>query len=147
MSRKSFARKVERIEESVAPTGELILRLALGSVFLTHGWPKLKNPPQFAGFLRELGMPAPGVAAWDVALLETVGAALLIAGIITRPLALALAADMAVALAKVRVLKAPFTSGSQSGWDFELMLFAVSLALVFTGGGRFAVDRAVEDTV
>jgi putative oxidoreductase len=148
MLRKSFARRIEHIEESVAPTGELILRLALGGTFLAHGRQKLKDPSMFAGFLRQLGVPAPAVAAWGVALLETVGAGLLMAGVATRPLALALAADMAVALAKVRIPKAPFTSGpQQSGWDSELMLLAAALTLVFTGSGRYSVDRAVENAL
>ena len=64
-------------------------------------------------------------------------------GIGARPIALAIAIDMAVALAKVRIPKAPFTSGPEkSGWDSEFMLLASALALAFTGGGPFSVDHA-----
>ncbi len=146
--RKSLVRKIEEAEESVAPAGELVLRLALGSTFIAHGRHKLKDPSKFAELLRQMGVPAPLVAAWGLALLETVGAGLLMAGVATRPLALALAVDMAVALGKVRIPSAPFTSGPQtSGWDSELMLLAGALALVFTGGGRFAADRALGDAL
>jgi putative oxidoreductase len=122
--------------------GELILRLALGITFFAHGREKIRNPAGFAGFLRQIGVPAPLLNAWVVALLETVGAVLLILGLGTRVIALGLALDMLVALATVRIGKAPFTSGNQgAGWDSEFVLLAVSLALVFLGAGRFGIDH------
>jgi putative oxidoreductase len=125
-----------------AGVGELILRLALGITFFAHGRDKLKNPAGFAGFLRQIHVPAPLFNAWLVALLETVGAVLLILGAATRVLALGLAIDMVVALATVRIGKAPFTSGPHGGgWDLEFLLLACAVALVFTGAGHFALDR------
>jgi len=124
-----------------AGVGELILRLALGTTFIAHGRGKLKDPAGFGGFLRQLRVPAPMLAAWLVALLETVGAALLILGVATRLVALGLAIDMVVALATLRIGKAPFASGPQGGgWDLEFLLLAISLALVVTGAGRLALD-------
>jgi putative oxidoreductase len=76
--------------------------------------------------------------------LETVGAMLLILGLATRVIALGFTIDMLVAIVTVRVKmsKSPFTSGpTASGWDFEFILFAGALALVFLGGGRIAIDR------
>ena len=58
--------------------------------------------------------------AWIVALLESVGAVLLILGILTRPIALGLAVDMLVAIVSVRIrmAKAPFASTQQvTGWE------------------------------
>ncbi|HEV2749989.1 MAG TPA: DoxX family protein [Gemmatimonadales bacterium] len=121
--------------------GALMLRVALGTAFIAHGRGKLKDPAAFAGFLRQIRVPAPLLNAWIVALLETVGAVLLILGVATRVLALGLAIDMVVALATVRIGKARFTSGPQGGgWELEFLLMAGALALVFTGGGRFALD-------
>lgn len=133
----------ENLFAPYASFGELILRLALGITFLAHGRGKLKDPAGFAGFLRQIRVPAPLLSAWLVALLETAGAVLLILGIATRVLALGLAIDMLVALVTVRIKKAPFVSGQESGWDFEFLLLASALALVFTGAGRFALDRYV----
>jgi putative oxidoreductase len=124
-----------------AGVAELILRLAVGIVFFAHGRGKLKDPAAFAGFLRQLGVPAPVLNAWLVALLETVGAVLLVLGVATRLLALGLVVDMLVALTQVRIGHAPFKSGPQGGgWEFEFLLLALTLALVFTGAGRFALD-------
>lgn len=132
---------LDRLFAPYAGVGELILRLALGITFFAHGRGKLKNPAGVAGFFKQIGVPVPLVSAWLVALLETVGAGLLILGVATRVLALGLVIDMLVALAKVRIGKAPFTSGQQvAGWELEFLLLALALALVFTGAGRFALD-------
>jgi putative oxidoreductase len=122
--------------------GPLILRLALGVTFVAHGREKLRDPAGFAGFLRQIHVPFPLFNAWLVVLLETVGAVLLMLGLATRLIALGLAIDMIVALATVRIGKAPFTSGGKGGgWDFEFVLLAAALALVFMGAGRFGLDR------
>jgi putative oxidoreductase len=135
---------LDKLFAPYADAGELILRLALGFVFFPHGWSKLKDPRTFSGFLEQFGVPAPTFSAWLVALLETVGAALIILGLATRVLALGLAVDMLVAIltVKIRMAKAPFSSTAQvQGWEFEFLLMAGALALVFTGAGRLALDR------
>src|SRR5262245_38526331 len=122
-----------------ASVGPLILRIGLALVFLFHGWPKLNpNSPMkgvsgFADFLKQLGVPQPMVFAWIVALLETVGAVLLIIGLGTRIVALGLAIDMLVAiyLARIRMMKSRFAGGDGVGWEFEFALLVGSLALVF----------------
>jgi putative oxidoreductase len=121
--------------------GELVLRLGVGITFFAHGREKIKHPAGFAGFLRQIHVPMPLLNAWIVALLETLGAVLLMVGFATRLIALGLAIDMLVALATVRIGKAPFTSGAQgAGWDFEFILLMASLALVFSGAGRLGID-------
>ncbi len=76
---------LESIFAPYSGIGLLILRLALGIVMIAHGWPKLnpngpiKGPAGFGGFLKQMGVPLPILSGWVVALLETVGAVLLIA--------------------------------------------------------------------
>ena len=79
---------IRKVEDSIAGGGELVLRLALGITFFAHGRHKIKDPNAFATFLRQLGVPAPQLSAWSVALLETVGAACLMLGIGARPIAI-----------------------------------------------------------
>jgi len=134
---------VDHAFEPFAPFGILLLRLTLGIAFWPHGWQKLKGPAGFAGFLRQLKVPAPLSAAWVVALLESVGAVLLILGLATRLVAIGLAVDMLVAIVRVRIglAKAPFASTPQTqGWEYEFVLMGSSLALVFTGAGRLSID-------
>jgi putative oxidoreductase len=133
---------LENLFAPMAGVGELILRLAVGITFFAHGRGKIKNPAGFAEFLRQIHVPAPLLNAWVVAVLETLGALLLVLGLGTRVIALSLAFDMLVALATLRIGKVPFTSGPQgSGWDFEFMLLAAPLALVFLGAGQFGIDH------
>lgn len=140
---------LENIFSPLSAWGLVILRLALGITFLVHGWPKLnpngpmKGPAGLAGFLKQLGIPLPTFFAWVVALLETVGAVLLILGLGTRILAVGFAIDMLVAiwLVKRKMMKAGFMDQKVQGWEFEFALFAQSLALIFTGAGSIGLDR------
>lgn len=128
--------------------GLLILRLAVGLIFIIHGWPKLnpnspmQGPAGFAGFLRQMGIPLPLFFAWVVALLETAGAVLLMLGLGTRILALLFIVNMLVAIfvAKIRFLKVGFASQEATGWEFDFDLLAAALALLFTGAGSLALD-------
>jgi len=139
---------LENIFSPVSDVGLLILRVAMGIIFLVHGWPKLNpNSPMkgtagFAGFLKQMGVPLPGFFAWVVALLETVGAVLLVLGLGTRILGVLFAINMLVAIfvAKRRVMKVGFMAQQATGWEFDLALLAGALALLFTGAGSIALD-------
>jgi len=140
---------LESIFAPYSSIGLLILRLAVGIIMIAHGWPKLnpngpmKGPAGFGGFLKQMGVPSPIFFAWVVALLETVGSVLLILGLGTRVLALGFAIDMvfAILLARIRMGKAPFAGGGGIGWEFEFILGAGALALLFTGAGSLGLDR------
>lgn len=142
---------LENIFSPFSDWGLLILRLALGIVMIAHGWPKLnpngpmKGPAGFGGFLKQMGVPLPMFFGWVVALLETVGAALLILGLGTRILAVGYVIDMIVAivLARIGMMKSPFAGGQGIGWEFEFALGTMALALLFTGAGSLALDPLV----
>lgn len=127
--------------------GLLILRVALGAIFIVHGWPKVNpNSPMkgltgFGGFLKSMGVPLPSFFALLVGVLETLGAVLLILGIFTRLIALGLAIDMLVAITMVKrgMQKARFTDPQKGGWEFEFALMSQALALFFTGPGALAL--------
>ncbi len=139
---------LENIFSPYSDLGLFILRLAAGIIFLVHGWPKLnpnspmKGPAGFGGFLKQMGVPMPIFFGWVVALLETLGAVLLILGLGTRVLAVLFAIDMLVAIlvAKMRVMKVGFSAQQATGWEFDFILGAVALSLLFTGAGNIALD-------
>ena len=142
---------LESIFAPYSSLGLLFLRVGLGIVFFAHGWPKLNpNGPMkglvgVAGFFKQAGIPLPGFYAWVVALLETVGAVLLILGLGTRILAIGYVIDMIVATLLVRIgmAKSPFSGGQGIGWEFEFILGVAALALLFTGAGSFGLDAIV----
>lgn len=121
--------------------GLLLLRVGVAIVFLAHGLPKIKDVSQVAGFFKQANIPLAGVMAWVVALLETVGPALLVLGLGTRVIGLALAFTMAVATKTVKIdmLKTKFSGG----WEFEFILGVAALALAFTGAGALSIDAGL----
>ena len=131
-----------------APT---VLRVGLGIVFLVYGTGKLFNVgPQavgvtgFAGFLQSLGVPAPGVFAWVVALVEFLGGLALLLGVLTRVFAILIGIDMVFAMVLWHLPKGwDYQSG---GFEYPLVLFFGMVTLSLSGPGRLALDRWVLDT-
>ena len=119
--------------------GLAALRIATGVVFLDHGYQKLfkMGIGGVTGFFGQIGVPLPGVMATLITLLEVFGAIALIAGFLTRPLAVAFALDMLGAILLVQ-LKNGF-----SKYELEFLLFGASLALFLTGAGRYSVDAMI----
>ncbi|UCF21285.1 MAG: DoxX family protein [Gemmatimonadota bacterium] len=118
----------------------IALRVALGAVFMTHGWDKLTGPLGTPlGFnIESWGWPYPVVWAWGVALIEFFGGLLIIVGLLTRFAAAFIAGVMGVAILKVK-----FASGFVGGFELDFALLMIAIALVFCGGGRVSVDRDV----
>ncbi|NIN71057.1 MAG: DoxX family membrane protein [Gemmatimonadetes bacterium] len=120
--------------------GTIPLRLALGLIFMSHGWAKLTGPvgtPE--GFnIESWGWPYPVFWAWVVALIETFGGLLVIVGLFTRLAAFFIACVMIVAILKLKL-----NQGLIGGSEFEVALLMIALALLVTGAGRLSVDRDV----
>ncbi len=126
--------------------GPLVVRIALGVIFIYHGAQKLFGAwggPGLDGVAQMVGslgfQPA---FAWGLALAltELVGGGLVLIGLFTRYAALAIAVAMLVAILRVHWGK-PFAV-SQGGMEFALINLAAALSLVFTGGRAASIDRA-----
>ena len=126
----------------------LLLRLALGSVMWAHGAQKLLSlfgghGPQ--GFVRMVGtMGFPVSLAWLVIGLEFFGGIAIVLGVLSRLAALGFAVEMVVGIVKVHLANGFFMNwarapGRGEGYEFSLVLCALSLALLFSGPGRYAL--------
>ena len=115
----------------------LVLRLAVATVFIAHGYAKLfvMGHTAVAGFFTGLGIPLPGLASWAVALLEFGGGLALALGLFTRILALLFVADMLGAIGF-----ALFPHGFLGGFEFEFLLGAGALTLALAGAGAYSLD-------
>jgi putative oxidoreductase len=122
--------------------GLLSLRIAVGVTFLLHGIDKLSDISGTEQFFASLAIPAAGLVAPLVAVTETVGGLLLIAGLATRLAGAALTVNMAVALATSHDDLAFFVT--EGGIELEALLAGASLALALVGAGRFSLDRALD---
>lgn len=118
----------------------IALRLALGVVFMARGWEKLNGPLGTpAGFnIDDWGWPFPVFWAWLVALVETFGGLLIVVGLFTRIAAALIACAVIVAIVKVEAAR-----GFVDGFDFELVLLMIAVALALGGPGRLSVDLDV----
>ena len=76
-----------------------VARVAAGLVFLGFGPGKFLRHEAEASAFERYGVPFPDIATYAVGTLEIVGGIALIAGLLVRPVALALAANLLVAVA------------------------------------------------
>jgi putative oxidoreductase len=126
--------------------GLLLLRVVAGGTLFAHGAQKLfgwfggGGIRGTAGFFGSVGFRAPVVMATLAGLAEAGGLAFA-AGFLTPLAALGMAVVMLTAIGVVHWSKGFWNSGG--GYEFNLLLLTVALAVTATGPGRFSVDRAI----
>lgn len=119
--------------QQIAP---LILRVVLGIIFLVHGYPKFFK--QFSGtvqFFDSVGIRPAKFWVFVVGAVEFFGGIALILGIFTQIAAGLIAVNMLVAILKVKKAQ-----GFAGGYEFDLILMAAAISLLFLGPGIFAFD-------
>jgi putative oxidoreductase len=122
---------------SLQPVGLLVLRLVLGLIFFSHGYPKLAHSgADMQGFFVQHGLP--GYFVYISGVLEVFGALLLVLGLFTRGAALLLAIEMGVAIWKVHSTESYL---AVNNYEFPLAMLAGSFALATVGAGRLSLDQ------
>ncbi|HET9762064.1 MAG TPA: DoxX family protein [Casimicrobiaceae bacterium] len=119
--------------------GRLVLRLMLGGLLLFHGVAKLQHGVD--GIVeRVAGTGLPASLGYLVYVGEVLAPVLLILGLWTRLAALLVAANMVVAVLLAHAAQLS-ELGRSGGYALELQMFYffTAVAIVFLGGGRYAV--------
>ncbi|MFC4100116.1 DoxX family protein [Paenibacillus xanthanilyticus] len=117
--------------------GVLVMRVLLGITFFAHGLSKFQNGIDgTGGFFASLGIPLPEVMAYVVAIVELVGGILLAVGIGSRLIGAAFVVIMTVVMITLGYKK-PF----MGGYEFDLLLIAVSLFFTLSGDGTYSVRQ------
>lgn len=131
----------------------LIVRVALGVIFFAHGAQKMFG--WFGGhglqgtigyFRQALGIPAALTVL--AALTECFGGLAVLVGLLTRLAALGLIVDMLVAIAKVHgshgfFLNWSLEPGKGHGFEMNLALLGMALAVLVGGAGAVSIDRTI----
>lgn len=122
--------------------GGLILRVALGLVFIAHSlYLKLVvyTLPGTAEFFASIGLP--GVLAYVVFAAEALGGIALIAGVYTRLVAAALI-PIALGATWAHLGAGWLFTNEGGGWEYPALLVVALLVQFFVGGGALALRRS-----
>ena len=126
--------------DSLKPLALLLLRAAIGIIFIFHGYPKLFGHTRetmtafnHMGFPRYLGIVS-GV-------LEFFGGCMLIVGLFTRLAGLLLAIEMAIAVWQVHgLVSKPM---AVNNYEFPLSLAVGTFTLACFGAGLISLDQGI----
>lgn len=114
----------------------LVLRLALGLIFIVHGWPKLRNLNMTAGHFESMGFKPGNIWGTVVALVEFFGGLAVFFGFYASVGALGIACVMLIAL----LWKIQRGQGLVGGYELDLILLVTAIAVVLLGSGVYALD-------
>ena len=137
-------------------TATVILRFVLGVVFFAHGAQKMLGwfgGYGFAGTMAYFTGAAhiPAVFAFLAIAAEFFGGIGLMFGFLTRIAAFGISVNMLVAIATVHRAVGFFMNwgGTQKGEGFEyhLLVLAMTAFLIIRGGGAYSLDRAITNAV
>jgi putative oxidoreductase len=141
---KSFLQRVLATGEGFGP---LALRVPVGIIFMAHGAQKLFG--WFGGYglegtgqwMGSIGLQPGYAMALLAGSAEFFGGLALLLGLLVRPAAAALGFAMLVAICGVHAAKGFFAASN--GIEYALALFAASVSLLASGGGRASADAAL----
>ena len=146
--RESARRRPERAEServrttggasAIASTTHVVLRIGAGLLFWMHGMPKLFG--WFGGMGPEGGSAELFSLMGLAGLLEVFGGILILAGFLTRPVAIVLAVEMLVAYVYAHMPRGPIPY--ENGGELALLYLAVWIFLAGTGAGPWRGDGA-----
>ena len=112
--------------------GLVLIRVAVGMVFLVHGWGKVGNIGQTEQMFTMMGLG--GTTGFLIAYLEVIGGLALITGVFTRVFGVIFGIEMLVA-----VFVTGFSHGLYKPHEFELVLMLLSFGVALTGSGKYSL--------
>ena len=127
------------IDPSTAPWAILLLRVALGILFIAHGLLKLLvfKPAGAYGYFKSLGLP--GSLAYLTMAAELLGGTALILGIVPRYVALVLVPLLVGTIVTVHGKNGWMFSNKEGGWEYPAF-WALTLVILFLlGDGAWAL--------
>ncbi|MGH8807874.1 MAG: DoxX family protein [Noviherbaspirillum sp.] len=129
------------IDQRYAPYAATLLRLSLGTMWLTHALLKVFvfTIAGFESFLASHGMPT--FIAMPVVLMELAGAAVILLGFHGRIASLLLLPVLAGAMV-AHIGNGWVFSNANGGWEYPVFLIMMSIVHAMLGDGAFALTPA-----
>jgi putative oxidoreductase len=139
MRLNQFYREFSRLSEYTHSVTLLFARFAIAYGFYDPAMMKWNDIAAVGEWFGSMGIPLPHLSAYLVASLETAGVVLLILGLFTRFIAVALIVIMIVAIMTVHL----HNGFSAANNGFEIPLYFMLFLFIFfsQGAGRFSLDR------
>lgn len=139
--------KLTNLLQSQGGFAALTLRIPIGIIFIAHGAQKLFG--WFGGYglegtgqwMASIGLEPGYFLALLAGSAEFFGGIALFVGLFTRPVAAMLTVTMLVAIFSAHAANGLFMANN--GYEFALALLAISVSLVFSGAGKFALDPRI----
>ena len=128
-----------RYLDRLQPLALLVMRISLGVIMVAHGYQNtFRHLHDHVHMVASLGLPA--WLGYVSSLTELLGGLLILVGFFTRPAAFAVCIDLIVAIWKVH-----WHNGlmAEHGYEFPLAIATIAFALIFFGGGQFAIDHVL----
>lgn len=125
----------------------LVFRVAVGAVFLAHGWNHIFGGGRIAGtgrWFESLGMRPGVVHAWLASVSEVAAGVLLILGLLTPLAGAAVVGVMAVAWITNHRTNGFFIFRPGEGWEYVMVLTVTGLVLAMLGAGSISLDHALD---
>jgi len=130
------------LDSRTAPYAALVLRLALGVMFIAHALLKYTvfTLPGTVKFFESLGLPGP--LAYLTFAAELVGGALILAGLGSRYAAAALV-PVLIGATWAHAGNGWLFSAPNGGWEYPAFLAAAAIAQALLGDGRYALANVL----
>ena len=116
----------------------IILRLAIGTLFVYHGYMKLTPVARKGEWMKTVGLPTALVPFAGI--VELLGGLGLLVGLLT-PMLSILATLWMVSTTWFSIAKAK--KKYFGGYELDITLLLLALGLVFVGGGTFRIDHLI----
>lgn len=126
------------IDTRTSPYAALILRVALGIMFIAHGLMKVFvfTLPGTAQFFASVGFP--GWMAYPVTAAEIAGGVLLVLGVYSRVVAAGLI-PVLIGAATVHLGNGWVFSAPNGGWEYPIFLVLIAAVVALLGDGAYAL--------
>ncbi|MEK3704584.1 DoxX family protein [Paenibacillus sp. FSL R7-0198] len=127
--------------------GLLLIRLVIGLSFMAHGAQKLfgwfggYGIKGTGGWFESMGMKPGALVALLAGLAELGGGLLLALGLLTPVGGILIALTMVIAIVKVHGANGYWST--QNGFEYNLAILVIGVALALTGGGQYALDALI----